>query len=64
MKRLMIVLIVAVLMPAYSPAQPKPEPKPASIANKASRMEVNIPRPVEAPPGQPIGDFGFDFDWD
>ena len=26
--------------------------------------KVSIPRPVEPPPGQPIGDFGFELDWD
>jgi predicted Zn-dependent protease len=26
--------------------------------------KVSIPHPIEAPPGQPIGDFGFEPDWD
>jgi hypothetical protein len=26
--------------------------------------KVSIPRPVEAPPGQPIGDYGFGLEWD
>lgn len=39
MKRLVILLIAALVIPALSPAQSKPEPRPAAIAEKVSGME-------------------------